>query len=72
MTIFNVHYTVDGVKSSTFASADTPEAAADGVKQNIPGAIVTKVKIDRTGRPPLKVAVKKHLAEMEKQMKDSH
>ena len=73
MTIFKVHYTApNGNKLSTFASADTPEAAADGVRHTVPGAIVTKVKVDRTGRPPLKAAVKKHLAEMEKQMKGSN
>lgn len=70
MTVFKVHYTdTNGNKCSTFASADTPDAAADGVKQNVPGAIVTKVKVDRTGRPPLKTAVKKHLAEMDEIMK---
>lgn len=73
MTIFKVHYTdANGNKLSTFASADTPEAAADGVKQNVPGAIVTKVKVDRAGRPPLKIAVKKHLAEMDKIMKEGN
>ena len=51
MTIFKVHYTApNGNKLSTFASADTPEAAADGVKQNVPGAIVTKVKVDKSGK----------------------
>lgn len=50
MTVFKVHYTApNGNKLSTFASADTPEAAADGVKQNVPGAIVTKVKVDKSG-----------------------
>lgn len=51
MTIFKVHYTdANGKKCSTFASADKPEAAADGVKQNVPGAIVTKVKVDKSGK----------------------
>lgn len=50
MTVFKVHYTApNGNKCSTFASADKPEDAADGVRENIPGAIVTKVKVDKSG-----------------------
>jgi len=52
MTTFKVHYTrdVDGWEAKGFmkVEAKTPEDAANKVREEIPRAIVTKTKVDRS------------------------
>lgn len=49
MITFRVHYELDGSNKSDLIDAKSSEHAANAIRNKYPGAIVHKVKVDRSG-----------------------